>query len=91
MQTTTIRVDVETHRQLVALSERHGQSLGATVRLAAEALNRNDLTIRINSQLDRLHDDPNEWGNYLAENEMFGASEGLVESNRVRGAGGVGR
>ena len=57
MQTTTIRVDVETHRRLVVLSERHGQPLGATVRLAAEALDRDDLTGRINAQLDRLHED----------------------------------
>jgi predicted DNA-binding protein len=78
MQTTTIRVDVDTHRRLVALSERHGQPLGATVRLAAEALDRNDLTNRIAAQLDRLHDDPAAWASYMAENESLGSSEGIA-------------
>jgi hypothetical protein len=78
MQTTTIRVDVETHRRLVALSERHGQPLGATVRLAADALDRDDLTSRIHAQLDRLHDDPIAWASYLAENDLYGASDGIV-------------
>lgn len=83
MQTTTIRVDVETHRRLVVLSERHGQPLGATVRLAAEALDRDDLTGRINAQLDRLHEDPIAWANYLAENNSFGASDGIAENGRA--------
>lgn len=83
MQTTTIRVDVETHRRLVVLSERHGQPLGATVRLAAEALDRDDLTGRINAQLDRLHEGPIAWANYLAENNSFGASDGIAENGRA--------
>ena len=61
MQTTTIRVDVETHQKLVALSQRHHQPLGATVRLAADALDRDDLTARITAQLSRLHDDSSSW------------------------------
>lgn len=78
MQTTTIRVDVDTHRRLVALSERHGQPLGATVRLAADALDRDDLTSRIQVQLDRLHEDPVAWADYLAENDAYGASDGIA-------------
>jgi hypothetical protein len=83
MHTTTIRVDVDTHRRLVALSERHGQPLGVTVRLAADALDRDDLTGRIKAQLDRLHEDPVAWANYLAENNSFGASDGIAANGRV--------
>ena len=82
MQTTTIRVDVETHQKLVALSQRHHQPLGATVRLAADALDRDDLTARITAQLSRLHDDSSSWASYLAENESIGASDGIEDSGK---------
>ena len=89
MQTTTIRVDVDTHRKLVALSQRHHQPIGATVRLAADALDRDDLTARITAQLDRLHDDSGNWASYLAENESYGASDGIDDLGQ--GNNGVGR
>ena len=77
MQTTTTRLDVDTHRKLVALSQRPHQPLGETVRLATDALERDDLTARITAQLDRLHDDSSNWASYLAENESHGASDGI--------------
>ena len=77
VSTTTIRVDTETHAQLVELSESTGKSLIATVRDAAEALHRQRFGVKVASELAKLRLDPAAWSSYLAEAEATLVTDGL--------------
>jgi predicted DNA-binding protein len=77
VSTTTIRVDTETHAQLVELSESTGKSLIATVRDAAEALHRQRFGVKVASELAKLRLDPAAWSSYLAEAETTLVTDGL--------------
>ena len=77
MGTTTIRVDTETHSQLVELSRATGSSLIETVRDAAEALRRQQFAHLVAKELDDLRSDPGAWADYLAESEATSVSDGI--------------
>ncbi len=77
MGTTTIRVDTDTHAQLVELSNLAGDSLMATVRDAAEALRRQRFARQVAEELSRLRNDPEAWPDYLAEADVTSVADGL--------------
>jgi hypothetical protein len=67
MATTTIRVDEETHAQLLDLSKATGASLIDTVREAAEALRRQRFAHRVAGELAALRSDTEAWERYVAQ------------------------
>jgi hypothetical protein len=75
--TTTIRVDAETHAQLVSLSQSTGRSLLATVREAADALQRQRFANRVADELAVLRADPRAWSEYIAEAEATQVPDGV--------------
>lgn len=77
MATTTIRVDIETHRRLQELSESAGTSLIDTVRNAAEALRRQHFADRVTGELESLRNDPGAWNDYLSDAEATSVTDGL--------------
>ncbi len=77
MQTTTIRVDRETHARLLELSEATGDTLTKTVRDAAEALQRLRFGLRVQEELAVLKSDPAAWSEYLAEAETTSVADGI--------------
>ena len=77
MATTTIRVDTETHAELVELSKTSGASLLQTVRDAAEALRRQRFAEETVRKLDALRADPAAWEDYLAEAESTHVTDGI--------------
>ena len=77
MSTTTIRVDTDTHAQLIELSELTGSSLMATVRDAAEALRRQRFAAQVAAELSAIRDDPEAWSSYLAEGDATTVTDGL--------------
>ena len=77
MGTTTIRVDIDTHARLLALSKATGASLIETVRDAAEALRRQRFALQVADELGQLHKDPQAWKAYLAEADETSVSDGV--------------
>ena len=77
MATTTIRVDTDTHAQLIELSEHTGSSLMTTVREAAEALRRQRFASEVAAELSSLRNDPEAWSSYVAEAEATTVADGL--------------
>lgn len=77
MATTTIRVDSETHSQLVELSRSSGATLIDTVRDAAEALRRQRFAQTVALELAELRRDPEAWNAYLAEAEETSVPDGV--------------
>ena len=77
MQTTTIRVDRDTHARLLELSEATGDTLTQTVRDAAEALQRLRFGLRVQEELAVLKSDPAAWSDYLAEAETSSVADGI--------------
>jgi hypothetical protein len=75
--TTTIRVDCETHAQLVALSDQTDQSLLQTVRDAANALQRVRFGLRVQTELDLLREDTSAWDSYVAEADATSVADGF--------------
>ncbi|NNC79421.1 MAG: hypothetical protein HKN94_04630 [Acidimicrobiales bacterium] len=76
MGTTTIRVDTETHAQLLALSQLSGASLIETVRAATKALRRQQFAQTVTEQLEALRGDPGRWNAYIADGEAA-VSDGI--------------
>jgi hypothetical protein len=77
MPTTTIRVDTNTHAQLVELSVAAGSSLIETVRDAAEALRRQRFAHQVAAELAELRTDPAIWDRYLAEADSTSVTDGI--------------
>jgi len=77
MPTTTIRVDRDTHAQLIELSRASGGSLIDTVREAAEALRRQRFADRAAADVAALRAKPDEWADYLAEAEATFVPDGI--------------
>jgi hypothetical protein len=75
--TTTIRVDVETHAELLRLGTDSGSTLMDTVRDAAQALRRQRFAQQVNRELGALRDDAAAWSDYLAEAESTGVDDGI--------------
>ena len=65
MATTTIRVDEDTHAQLLDLSKATGASLIDTVREAAEALRRQRFAHQVAEELAGLRNDADAWERYV--------------------------
>ena len=77
METTTIRVDRDTHAQLLEISHASGETLTKTVRDATEALKRLRFGLRIQEELSVLRSDPEAWSDYLAEAESTSVTDGI--------------
>ena len=77
MPTTTVRVDTETHQQLLEMSEQEGVSLMQILRDATEALRRERFAHQVAEELAALRADPAAWADYLAEGESTSVSDGL--------------
>lgn len=77
MQTTTIRVDRETHERLAEMSSETGDSLTETVRQAAEALRRLRFGLRVQEEYASLQRDQEAWADYLDEAESSYAADGI--------------
>ena len=70
MSTTTIRVDQETHRRLIAISRASNRPLINVLRDATEALERARFATLVAVQLDALRHDPDDWASYIAQSEL---------------------
>lgn len=77
METTTIRVDKETHARLQGLSKMSGRSLIETVRDATEALGRQRFAHQVGAELAALRTDEQAWEAYLAEADSTSVPDGL--------------
>ena len=77
MDTTTIRVDRDTHSRLLDMSKETGESLTETVRQAAEALRRLRFGLRVQEEYAALRADPEAWADYLAEIESSHVTDGI--------------
>ena len=77
MDTTTIRVDKETHARLVRMSKLDGVSLRQTVRDATEALSRHRFARRVAAELAELRKDHTAWSAYLKEGEATSVADGI--------------
>ena len=77
MATTTIRVDTETHAQLLELSKNSGRSLIDTVSDAAEALRRQRFANRVADELSKLAEDDGAWADYLGEADATALTDGI--------------
>jgi len=77
MRTTTIRVDTETHAQLLEMSRQTDSSLIDTVRDATEALRRQQFAMEVAGELDTLRSDPEAWKAYLGEADSTSVTDGI--------------
>lgn len=77
MESTTIRVDSDTHARLLALSKATGSSLIETVREAAEALRRQRFAHQVADELTELQSDPEAWSAYIGEADTTSVSDGI--------------
>lgn len=78
MATTTIRVDTDTHAELVELAAETGASLMDTTRSAVEALRRQRFAQHVTEELNALRADPEAWADYLAEAERTAVPDGIA-------------
>lgn len=77
METTTIRVDRDTHARLLAMSNETGDSLTDTVRQATQALRRLRFGLRVQEEYEALRSDSDAWADYLAETESSYVADGI--------------
>ena len=77
MDTTTIRVDRDTHSRLLEMSRETGDTVTETVRQAAEALRRLRFGLRVQEEYTALRSDPEAWADYLAEAESSHVADGI--------------
>lgn len=74
---TTIRVDLETHAQLLELSAVGGMTLMETVREATDALRRRRFALDVVAEFAELRSDPVAWSEYVAEAESSSVTDGV--------------
>ena len=77
MDTTTVRVDRDTHSRLLEMSRETGDTVTETVRQAAEALRRLRFGLRVQEEYAALRSDPEAWADYLAEAESSHVADGI--------------
>ncbi len=77
MSTTTIRVDLETHAQLVELSSARGMSIMDTVRDATEALRRQRFAHDVATEFAALRSNPAAWADYLKDADATEVADGI--------------
>lgn len=78
METTTIRVDTDTHATLLDLAAESGRSLQDTARAAAEALRRQRFGALVTEELQELRVDPEAWADYSAAAEATSVNDGVA-------------
>ena len=78
MQSTTIRVDAETHASLLALATADGETLMNTVRAATSALRRQRFAERVAEEMHALQQNAVEWESYLSEAETTAVRDGIA-------------
>ena len=81
MQSTTIRISIETREKLRALTARTGESMGAIVDRAVEEIRRKDFWERTNAAFAALRNDPEAWKAEQEERSAWDATlaDGLEE------------
>lgn len=78
MNTTTIRVDVPTHRRIQIIHEATGKPMMEIVREAVDALDRVRFAATVASELHELQSQPEAWAHYLAEADGLPSGDGLT-------------
>jgi predicted transcriptional regulator len=73
---TTIRVDRDTHRRLLDLSQSSDLSLMEVLRRATAALEQQLFVAEAKSQMQRLRADPQAWVDYLRDSSLTEVSDG---------------
>jgi predicted DNA-binding protein len=68
--TTTIRIDRDVHRRLLALSRESGRQLMDVVSDAADALERVQFANHVTDELEKLRNNPTGWSAYLGDAEL---------------------
>ena len=74
---TTIRVDRDTHRRLLDLSQSADLSLMEVLRRATAALEQQLFVAEAKSQMHHLHADPQAWADYLPDSSLTEVSDGV--------------
>jgi len=74
---TTIRVDRDTHRRLLDLSQSADLSLMEVLRRATDALEKQLFVAEAKSQMQRLRADPQAWSDYLRDSSLTEVSDGV--------------
>ena len=74
---TTIRVDRDTHRRLLDLSQSSDLSLMEVLRRATAALEQQLFVAEAKSQMQRLRADPQAWVDYLRDSSLTEVSDGV--------------
>ena len=74
---TTIRVDRDTHQRLLAFSQQQGLSLMEILRRATDALDRELFVGEARSQIEKLKAEPQAWADYLHESSLTEVADGI--------------
>ena len=74
---TTIRVDRDTHQRLLVFSQQQGLSLMEVLRRATDALDRELFVSEARSQIEKLKADPQAWADYLRESSLTEVADGI--------------
>ena len=74
---TTIRVDRDTHQRLLAISTQQGLSLIEVLRQATDALDRELFVSEARAQIEKLKADPQAWADYLCESSLTEVADGI--------------
>ena len=74
---TTIRVDRDTHQRLLTFSQQQGLSLMEVLRRATDALDRELFVGEARSQIEKLKADPQAWTDYLRESLLTEVADGI--------------
>ena len=74
---TTIRVDRDTHQRLLAFSQQQGLSLMEILRRATDALDRELFVGEARAQIEKLKADPQTWADYLHESSLTEVADGV--------------
>ena len=74
---TTIRVDRDTHQRLLVFSQQQGLSLMEVLRRATDALDRELFVGEARAQIEKLKADPQAWADYLHESSSTEVADGI--------------
>ena len=74
---TTIRVDRDTHRRLLDLSQSADLSLMEVLRRATAALEQQLFVAEAKSQMQSLRADPQAWADYWSESSLTEVADGI--------------
>ena len=74
---TTIRVDRDTHQRLLAFSQHQGLSLMEILRRAPDALDRELCGGQARAQIEKLKANPQAWADYLSDSSLTEVADGI--------------